>query len=136
MQFVFSQNTRFTLFSSDKPQYVHTSSLNVAVHESSTSLVPCDSEGVPKETTFHWVLNNSGIEETLRKKTSTLTLRQAKLRFPEDEKYVGLLECRATNSVGEAKEPCTFQLVAAGKNWTFGCDKNIFWFCILSTVRS
>ena len=87
----------------------------MAVSESSTNLIPCDSEGVPKATTFRWVLNNSGIEETLRQKTSTLTLRQAKLRFPEEEKYVGVLECWATNSVGEARKPCTFQLVAAGK---------------------
>ena len=71
----FSHNTRFTLYSSDKPRCVHTSSLNVAVSESSTNLIPCYSEGVPKATTLCWVLNNSGIEETLRQKTSTLRRR-------------------------------------------------------------
>ena len=54
-------------------------------------------------------------------KTSTLTLCQAKLRFLEDEKYVGVLECWATDSFGAAKELCTFQLMAADKNGTFDC---------------
>ena len=49
---------------------------------------------------------------------------------------MGVLECWATNSVGEAKEPCTFQLVAAGKNGTFGRGKSIFWLCIQSTDRA
>ena len=67
----------------------------MALSESLTNLIPCDSEGVPKATTFRWVLNYSGIEDTLRQKTSTLTLCQAKLRFPKEEKYVGVLECWA-----------------------------------------
>ena len=58
------------------------------------------------------------------------------LRFPEEKTYVGVLEWWATNSVGEVEEPCTVQLVAAGKNGTNGHGKSIFYFCILFTERS
>ena len=101
---------------SDKPRCVHASPLTVAVSKSSTNLIPCDCQGFPKATTFRWVLNNSGIEETLRQKSSTLTLRHTKLIFHAGEKDMGSLKCWATNSVGESEEPCIFQLVLAGKN--------------------
>ena len=108
--------TRISPIFSDKPRCVHTSPLTVAVSKTSTNLIPCDCQGFPKATTFRWVLNNSRIEETLRQKSSTLTLRQAKLIHRAGEKDMGSLRCWATNSVGESEEPCIFQLVAAGKN--------------------
>jgi len=97
-----------------KPRCVHLSPLTVAVSESSTNLIPCDSEGVPQATTFRWVLNASGIEETLRQKKSSLRLLKSQIRISDEEKDVGIVECWASNNVGEAEEPCTFQLVAAG----------------------
>ena len=113
----FSLNKTFTLLFADKPRCAHTSPLNVAVSESLTNLIPCDSAGFPQATTFRWVLNTSGIEETLKQKTSALKLTKKQLRFSDDEKYVGLLECWAANNVGEADKPCTFQLVAAGERY-------------------
>ena len=101
---------------SDKPRCVHLSPLTVAVSESSTNLIPCDSEGVPQATTFRWVLNASGIEETLRQKKSSLRLLKSQIRISDEEKDVGIVECWASNNVGEAEEPCTFQLVAAGES--------------------
>ena len=99
----------------DKPRCIHSSPLNVPVSESSSNLIPCDIDGIPKATTYRWILNTTGKEETLRQTTPTLTLRQKKIQFPEDKKIVGQVKCWASNSVGESEYPCTFVLVAAGK---------------------
>ena len=112
---LFVQRTRFSPIFSDKPRCVHSSPMTVAVSKASTNLIPCDCQGIPKATTFRWVLNSSGIEETLRQRTSTLTLSHTRLMYPVGRKEMGTLKCWATNTVGKSEEPCIFQLVAAGK---------------------
>ena len=72
----------------DKPRCIHSSPLNVPVSESSSNLIPCDIDGIPKATTYRWILNTTGKEETLRQTTPTLTLRQKKIQFPEDKKII------------------------------------------------
>jgi len=76
--------------------------------------VPCDVEADPPQVTFRWALNNS-IEMQPIKNHVSAQLRSIAHYAPRTKFGYGELYCWGSNAVGEQKEPCIFQVVAAGQ---------------------
>lgn len=91
------------------PEEVH-----AALKYETISLV-CEVEASPTTVTFHWTFNSSGdlIDVPSDKYTSEGTISRFNYTPSTDMDY-GILGCWASNAVGQSKQPCLYQVIAAG----------------------
>lgn len=71
----------------------------------------CDVDAEPNQVTFYWTSNNSTknhLKFINKGLTSILTFE----KITKDD--IGNISCSARNIVGNQKEPCIFQIIAAG----------------------
>lgn len=85
-----------------------------ALKHETISLV-CEVEANPTTVTFHWTFNSSGdlndIPSTKYSSESTIS----RLNYtPSTDMDYGTLGCWASNVVGQSKQPCLYQVIAAG----------------------
>lgn len=85
-----------------------------ALKHETISLV-CEVEANPTNVTFHWTFNNSGdlSEIPSTKYTNEGTISRLNYTPSTDMDY-GILGCWASNAVGHSKQPCLYQVIAAG----------------------
>lgn len=76
--------------------------------------VPCQVEADPIQVTFRWALNNT-MEVLPIKNHVSAQLTSIANYSPRTKFGYGELLCWAKNGVGEQKEPCVYQVVAAGQ---------------------
>ncbi|KAF7391114.1 hypothetical protein HZH66_009594 [Vespula vulgaris] len=86
-----------------------------ALKHETISLV-CEVEANPTTVTFHWTFNSSGdlndIPSTKYSSESTIS----RLNYtPSTDMDYGTLGCWASNVVGQSKQPCLYQVIAAGR---------------------
>lgn len=85
-----------------------------ALKHETISLV-CEVEASPATVTFHWTFNSSGDLNDVpsTKYTSQGTISRLNYTPSTDMDY-GVLGCWASNTVGHSKQPCLYQVIAAG----------------------
>lgn len=85
-----------------------------ALKHETISLV-CEVEANPTTVTFHWTFNSSGDLNDIpsTKYTSESTISRLNYTPSTDMDY-GTLGCWASNVVGQSKQPCLYQVIAAG----------------------
>uniref|UniRef100_A0A1B6C6V9 Uncharacterized protein n=1 Tax=Clastoptera arizonana TaxID=38151 RepID=A0A1B6C6V9_9HEMI len=80
-----------------------------------TIVLRCEVEANPPFVTFHWTFNNSGdLTVVSAPHFSTGTISQLNYTPVTDMDY-GTLSCWGSNDVGSQKNPCVYQVVAAGR---------------------
>ncbi|KAF5299126.1 hypothetical protein FQR65_LT09484 [Abscondita terminalis] len=81
-----------------------------------TVMLKCQVDANPAIVTFHWTFNNSGdlTEVPASRFTSELTTSRLNYTPVSDMEY-GTLSCWGDNEVGYQRNPCVFQIVAAGR---------------------
>ncbi|KAK2575511.1 hypothetical protein KPH14_011232 [Odynerus spinipes] len=86
-----------------------------ALKHETISLV-CEVEANPTTVTFHWTFNSSGDLNDIpsTKYTSEGTISRLNYTPSTDMDY-GTLGCWASNIVGQSKQPCLYQVIAAGR---------------------
>ncbi|KAH0955172.1 hypothetical protein HN011_009771, partial [Eciton burchellii] len=86
-----------------------------ALKHETISLV-CEVEASPTTVTFHWTFNSSGDLNDVpsNKYTSEGTISRLNYTPSTDMDY-GVLSCWASNAVGHSKQPCLYQVIAAGR---------------------
>ncbi|KAL2714019.1 nephrin-like [Vespula squamosa] len=86
-----------------------------ALKHETISLV-CEVEANPTTVTFHWTFNSSGDLNDIpsTKYTSESTISRLNYTPSTDMDY-GTLGCWASNVVGQSKQPCLYQVIAAGR---------------------
>ncbi|XP_011331388.1 hemicentin-1 isoform X2 [Ooceraea biroi] len=87
-----------------------------ALKHETISLV-CEVEASPTTVTFHWTFNSSGDLNDVpsNKYTSEGTISRLNYTPLTDMDY-GILGCWASNAVGHSKQPCLYQVIAAGES--------------------
>lgn len=82
-----------------------------------TVLLRCEVDANPPFVTFHWTFNNSGDLTVVAASqyTSIGTISQLNYTPVSDMDY-GTLSCWGSNTVGNQRNPCVYQVVAAGKS--------------------
>lgn len=85
-----------------------------ALKHETISLV-CEVEASPTTVTFQWTFNSSGDLNDVpsTKYTSQGTISRFNYTPSTDMDY-GALGCWASNEVGHSKQPCLYQVIAAG----------------------
>ncbi|KAG8228132.1 hypothetical protein J437_LFUL000134 [Ladona fulva] len=81
-----------------------------------TISIKCEVEANPPPTSFHWTFNNSGgdvTEVSPTRFTSDASISRLNHTPVSDMDY-GTLACWGSNEVGRQRNPCLFQVVAAG----------------------
>lgn len=87
----------------------------------------CEVESNPPPTTFQWTFNNSGDLNDVPAGRFTSTVTVSHLNYtPQSDLDYGTLACWGSNSVGKQKNPCVFQVVAAGEFFKMPTKKPIF----------
>lgn len=85
-----------------------------ALKHETISLV-CEVEASPTNVTFHWTFNSSGDLSDIPSTNYTNEGTTSKLNYtPVTDTDYGVLGCWASNSVGSSKQPCLYQVIAAG----------------------
>lgn len=87
-----------------------------ALKHETISLV-CEVDASPTSVSFHWTFNSSGdlsdIPSTKYSNEGTLS----RLNYtPSSDMDYGTLGCWASNIVGPSKQPCIYQVIAAGSS--------------------
>ncbi|XP_071650534.1 nephrin [Temnothorax longispinosus] len=86
-----------------------------ALKHETISLV-CEVEASPTNVTFHWTFNSSGDLSDVPSTTYTNEGTTSRLNYtPVTDTDYGVLGCWASNSVGSSKQPCLYQVIAAGR---------------------
>ncbi|KAL6256349.1 hypothetical protein P5V15_012466 [Pogonomyrmex californicus] len=86
-----------------------------ALKHETISLV-CEVEASPTNVTFHWTFNNSGDLSDVPSTKFTNEGTTSRLNYtPLTDMDYGVLGCWASNSVGHSKQPCLYQIIAAGR---------------------
>ncbi|XP_046489857.1 nephrin isoform X1 [Neodiprion pinetum] len=76
----------------------------------------CEVEASPTSVTFHWTFNSSGDLNDLSPSKYTSEGTVSRLNYtPATDMDYGTLGCWARNIVGQSKQPCFYQVVAAGR---------------------
>lgn len=85
-----------------------------ALKHETVSLV-CEVEASPTNVTFHWTFNSSGDLSDVPSTNFTNEGTTSRLNYtPVTDTDYGVLSCWASNSVGSSKQPCLYQVIAAG----------------------
>lgn len=85
-----------------------------ALKHETISLV-CEVEASPTTVTFHWTFNNSGDLTDVPSTKFTSQGTTSKFNYtPSTDMDYGVLGCWASNAVGQSKQPCLYQVIAAG----------------------
>ncbi|XP_018350424.1 PREDICTED: protein turtle-like [Trachymyrmex septentrionalis] len=86
-----------------------------ALKHETISLV-CEVEASPTNVTFHWTFNNSGDLSDVPSTNYSNEGTTSRLNYtPVTDTDYGALGCWASNSVGHSKQPCLYQVIAAGR---------------------
>ncbi|EFN61564.1 hypothetical protein EAG_02621 [Camponotus floridanus] len=86
-----------------------------ALKHETISLV-CEVEANPTNVTFHWTFNNSGDLSEIPSTKYTNEGTTSRLNYtPSTDMDYGVLGCWASNAVGHSKQPCLYQVIAAGR---------------------
>ncbi|EGI66835.1 hypothetical protein G5I_04641 [Acromyrmex echinatior] len=86
-----------------------------ALKHETISLV-CEVEASPTNVTFHWTFNNSGDLSDVPSTNYSNEGTTSRLNYtPVTDTDYGALGCWASNSVGHSKQPCLYQIIAAGR---------------------
>ncbi|XP_046401611.1 B-cell receptor CD22-like [Ischnura elegans] len=82
-----------------------------------TIAVRCEVEANPPIVAFHWTFNNSGGDVTeVPSSWFTSDASVSRLNYtPSSDMDYGTLACWGANEVGRQRNPCVFQVVAAGR---------------------
>ncbi|XP_020708442.2 hemicentin-2-like isoform X2 [Athalia rosae] len=89
--------------------------LHGALKDETIGLV-CEVEASPTSVTFHWTFNSSGDLNDLSPSTYSADGTVSRLNYtPATDMDYGTLGCWAKNVVGQSKQPCFYQVVAAGR---------------------
>ncbi|XP_017883613.1 nephrin-like isoform X2 [Ceratina calcarata] len=76
----------------------------------------CEVEASPTSVTFHWTFNNSVDLTDIPSTKYTNEGTSSRLNYtPASDMDYGTLACWASNVAGPSKQPCLYQVVAAGK---------------------
>ncbi|XP_012345522.1 hemicentin-1-like [Apis florea] len=76
----------------------------------------CEVEANPTTVTFHWTFNSSGDLADIPSAKYTNEGTSSKLNYtPSSDMDYGTLGCWASNAVGPSKQPCLYQVIAAGR---------------------
>lgn len=87
-----------------------------ALKHETISLV-CEVEASPTSVTFHWTFNSSGDLNDIPSTKYTNEGTSSRLNYtPSSDMDYGTLGCWASNVVGPSKQPCLYQVIAAGKH--------------------
>ncbi|GFU05183.1 ig-like domain-containing protein, partial [Nephila pilipes] len=77
--------------------------------------VTCEVDAYPNVVNFSWVLSNSDkhspLPSTQFASNGTKSVATVSPRVPQD---YGVLQCRASNVIGQQKDPCSFRIIPAG----------------------
>lgn len=85
-----------------------------ALKHETISLV-CEVEASPTTVTFHWTFNSSGDLTDIPSTKYTNEGTSSRLNYtPSSDMDYGTLGCWASNTVGSSKQPCIYQVIAAG----------------------
>lgn len=94
------------------PEEVHAEE-GAPKHET-ISLV-CEVEANPTNVTFHWTFNSSGDLSDIPSTNYTNEGTTSRFNYtPLTDMDYGVLGCWASNAVGHSKQPCLYQVIAAG----------------------
>ncbi|XP_076164460.1 nephrin isoform X2 [Ptiloglossa arizonensis] len=86
-----------------------------ALKHETISLV-CEVEASPTSVTFHWTFNSSGDLNDIPSTKYTNEGTSSRLNYtPSSDMDYGTLGCWASNVVGPSKQPCLYQVIAAGR---------------------
>ncbi|XP_053985490.1 nephrin-like [Hylaeus anthracinus] len=86
-----------------------------ALKHETISLV-CEVEANPTSVTFHWTFNSSGDLNDIPSTKYTNEGTSSRLNYtPSSDMDYGTLGCWARNVVGSSKQPCLYQVIAAGR---------------------
>ncbi|KAL6445264.1 hypothetical protein ACFW04_002253 [Cataglyphis niger] len=95
------------------PEEVHAE--EGALKHETISLV-CEVEANPTNVTFHWTFNSSGDLSDIPSTKYTNEGTTSRLNYtPLTDMDNGVLGCWASNAVGHSKQPCLYQVIAAGR---------------------
>ncbi|GFQ77636.1 uncharacterized protein TNCT_93441, partial [Trichonephila clavata] len=76
--------------------------------------VTCEVDAYPNVVNFSWVLSNSDkhspLPSTQFSSNGTKSVATVSPRVPQD---YGILQCRASNVIGQQKDPCSFRIIPA-----------------------
>ncbi|XP_012275792.1 hemicentin-1 [Orussus abietinus] len=97
------------------PPYNVPEELHGALKHETVSLV-CEVDASPTTVTFQWTFNSSGDLTNIPTSKYTNEGTTSRLNYtPETDMDYGTLGCWARNFVGASKQPCLYQVVAAGR---------------------
>nr|XP_034177911.1 hemicentin-1-like isoform X5 [Osmia lignaria] len=86
-----------------------------ALKHETISLV-CEVEASPTTVTFHWTFNSSGDLTDIPSTKYTNEGTSSRLNYtPSSDMDYGTLGCWASNIIGSSKQPCIYQVIAAGR---------------------
>ncbi|XP_003707375.2 nephrin isoform X2 [Megachile rotundata] len=86
-----------------------------ALKHETISLV-CEVEASPTTVTFHWTFNSSGDLTDIPSTKYTNEGTSSRLNYtPSSDMDYGTLGCWANNEVGPSRQPCIYQVIAAGR---------------------
>lgn len=80
----------------------------------------CEVEANPATVTFHWTFNSSGdLAGDIPPARYSNEGTSSRLNYtPSSDQDYGTLACWASNAVGPSKQPCLYQVIAAGSSFT------------------
>lgn len=97
----------------------------------------CEVEANPATVTFHWTFNSSGdLAGDIPPARYSNEGTSSRLNYtPSSDQDYGTLACWASNAVGPSKQPCLYQVIAAGRpyplqNCTAGYNQTGSWIRI------
>ncbi|XP_020291370.1 nephrin-like isoform X2 [Pseudomyrmex gracilis] len=97
------------------PPYNIPEEVHGALKHETISLV-CEVEANPTTVTFHWTFNSSGGLSDVPSTKYTSDGTTSRLNYtPSTDMDYGVLGCWASNDVGPSKQPCLYQVIAAGR---------------------
>nr|XP_012222068.1 PREDICTED: hemicentin-1-like isoform X2 [Linepithema humile] len=97
------------------PPYNVPEEVHGALKHETVSLV-CEVEASPTTVTFHWTFNSSGDLTDVPSSKYTSDGTTSRLNYtPSTDMDYGVLGCWASNAVGHSKQPCLYQVIAAGR---------------------
>ncbi|KAG7204097.1 hypothetical protein KM043_001946 [Ampulex compressa] len=86
-----------------------------ALKHETVSLI-CEVEASPSTVSFHWTFNSSGDLSNVPSAKYTSEGTWSRLNYtPSTDMDYGTLGCWASNVVGTSKQPCFYQVIAAGR---------------------
>ncbi|XP_039959757.1 uncharacterized protein LOC120774297 [Bactrocera tryoni] len=92
----------------------HEELLGALKHE--TLLLKCEVDSSPPAEAFTWTFNSSGEQTELPARLHSTETGMSRLNYtPATDLDYGTISCWGRNSIGQQKNPCVFQIVAAGR---------------------